>query len=292
MRFYLDFEATRFSDQIISVGCVTDSGEKFYSLVNPKKHKVDNFITELTGITKEMCAAAPTSESVFESLFDFVSRHSDGMYPIFYVYGNYDATCLMATLKNMRNNFAAQIMVESILGQLVDFSKDVEKFFNLGSAIALRKVYLVAHPELNDFVQEHNALGDAEMLRDVVRWLPKKCTKEHLTAVLGIPSQSKPKSKKKVENPLWTEWSEVASYEKWEVETHADESDWTVRAVSGIKTIYFRSLDEAVLWLVRFNMVKGISPKKQDEINRIKKKIRESNVYCGVTWTLREENVK
>ena len=46
MKFYLDFEATRFSNRIISVGCVAENGKTFYSLVKPgKKKKVDKFIT-------------------------------------------------------------------------------------------------------------------------------------------------------------------------------------------------------------------------------------------------------
>ena len=53
MRYFIDFEASQFAEEIISVGCVDESGRSFYSLVRPKKpKKVTDFITKLTGITR------------------------------------------------------------------------------------------------------------------------------------------------------------------------------------------------------------------------------------------------
>lgn len=73
MKYFIDFEATQFSQEIISIGCYREDGEMFYSLVAPhSKNKVTNFITELTGITKEMLANAPTSDEVFCKFSDWV----------------------------------------------------------------------------------------------------------------------------------------------------------------------------------------------------------------------------
>ena len=73
MKYFIDFEATQFSQEIISVGCYREDGEMFYSLVAPhSQKKVTNFITELTGITKEMLANAPTSDEVFCKFSDWV----------------------------------------------------------------------------------------------------------------------------------------------------------------------------------------------------------------------------
>ena len=54
MNFYIDFEANQFSDRIISIGCISENGNNFYSLCRPSKpgETITNFITELTGITK------------------------------------------------------------------------------------------------------------------------------------------------------------------------------------------------------------------------------------------------
>lgn len=51
MNYFIDFEATQFSGEIISVGCVREDGETFYVLVQPQKGKLTPFITNLTGIT-------------------------------------------------------------------------------------------------------------------------------------------------------------------------------------------------------------------------------------------------
>ena len=73
MNFYLDFEATRFSNRIISIGCAAENGNTFYTLVKPvNKAKVDRFITELTGITNEMLQEAPSADEAFNQLFDFI----------------------------------------------------------------------------------------------------------------------------------------------------------------------------------------------------------------------------
>lgn len=67
MKYFIDFEATQFSMEIISVGCVREDGQTFYALVAPKEGKITPFITNLTGITAEMVKTAMTPDSVFRS---------------------------------------------------------------------------------------------------------------------------------------------------------------------------------------------------------------------------------
>ena len=58
MKYFIDFEATQFSGDIISVGCVDETGRRFYSLVKPHKlGLMTGFITDLTGITDEQVRA-------------------------------------------------------------------------------------------------------------------------------------------------------------------------------------------------------------------------------------------
>ena len=52
MNFFIDFEATQFTQEIISIGCVAENGKSFYSEVNCKG-KITPFITNLTGLTPE-----------------------------------------------------------------------------------------------------------------------------------------------------------------------------------------------------------------------------------------------
>ena len=40
MKYFIDFEATQFSEEIISVGCKREDGETFYALVRPVEGKI------------------------------------------------------------------------------------------------------------------------------------------------------------------------------------------------------------------------------------------------------------
>ena len=80
MNFYVDFEATQFSERIISFGCVAEDGESFCSLVQPLSNwKITSFITELTGITDDMVKDAPELTELIprlKEIFDAVSSDS------------------------------------------------------------------------------------------------------------------------------------------------------------------------------------------------------------------------
>ena len=71
MNYYIDFEATQYNQEIISIGCVREDGKTFYSLIKPKKLKnVTKFISKLTGITKDKLKNAKTSDEVFRDFFN------------------------------------------------------------------------------------------------------------------------------------------------------------------------------------------------------------------------------
>ena len=95
MKYFIDFEAMQFSNYIISIGCVREDGDTFYSLVKPasKDHnKISKSISDLTGITNDMLTNAPEAYEVFEKFFSWVKLQSvtSGETPEFYCYGNCD----------------------------------------------------------------------------------------------------------------------------------------------------------------------------------------------------------
>lgn len=292
MRYFLDFEACRFSNRIISVGCVTETGAEFYSLVKSCKiSKIDNFITSLTGITREMIAAAPSPDTVFTKLYYFILQHDDGNRPEYYVYGDSDITFLRATLNTVKD-IKASICVQALIGGLVDYSKTTKEFFGLGQSIGLKKAYLVVNKDLDDFIQEHDALADAKMLRSVAMNLPEACSEADRTRLAAIPTQPKPFPAKcrTTEDSLWREWMNLPRSETWTCNTYADSTNWRVKCMSiGKHTMYFRSIEEASWWLIKFGFVTHASPKKQNDMNRIAKIIKSGH-YFNLFFTVREEN--
>jgi DNA polymerase III epsilon subunit-like protein len=286
MNFYLDFEATRFSNRIISIGCVAGNGETFSTLVKPgDKKKVDKFITELTGITNEMLVDAPSADEAFCLLNHFMEANHDGEEPKYYVYGNSDADFIRATLKHMED-YEACLTAQAIGGNLIDYAAVVKNFFVAKSDLALRKVYMLIQAEQN-VVQRHDALEDAKMLETVVAHLYDKCKPEDKETILAMPSQPRPKSGKK-SPALFQKWNKENS-SKWEADTCADEDRWCVKCLDKqtqqIK--YFDSFNTAALWLIRYS-VRNVSPKNDEAVrkieNALKTAIQNNKSRYGCSW--------
>ena len=111
MNFFIDFEANQFTNEIISIGCVAENGATFYALVKPiSKKKPSKFITELTGITKEMLAHADTADKVFKNFYLWRKRFpsTDNKY---YVYGNCDIEFCYKTLRKMEDVSAKKTLL-------------------------------------------------------------------------------------------------------------------------------------------------------------------------------------
>lgn len=271
MNFYLDFEAMRFSNRIISIGCVAGNGETFSTLVKPdSKKKVDKFITELTGITNEMLALAPDADSAFMDLFSFICENSYGSVPKYYVYGNSDAEFINATVKHMTNPTAC-MCAQAIAGNLIDYASVVKKFFVAENDLALRKVYMLIQ-EQRDLIQKHDALEDAEMLKTVVSHLHDKCKPEDRNTILSMPSQPRPQIGEKKKSPeIFRSWN---SSTKWEADTKADENSWVLKCVdqhnNNVK--YFNNFETAALWVIKY-IARNVSPKNEDAVRKVQSAI-------------------
>ena len=85
MNYFIDFEATQFTGEIISIGCVDENDRQFYTLVKPEKSEdITGFIIDLTGIGRGELKKAPTADEAFVSLFEWLDKSA----PVrFYCYG-------------------------------------------------------------------------------------------------------------------------------------------------------------------------------------------------------------
>ena len=163
MKYFIDLEATQFSNEIISIGCVREDGDTFYSLVNVAKNKMTNFITELTGITKEDIAEAPSSDEVFEKFYDWIIPDKSKVQ--FFCYGNADLAFIKKNL-NKATTVKAQMALSVLALHLIDYSKCVERHFGLIKAIGLKKV-IAYYRQVDEVEQHHNALEDALFLKEI-----------------------------------------------------------------------------------------------------------------------------
>lgn len=163
MKYFIDLEATQFSNEIISIGCVREDGETFYSLVNVSKNKMTNFITELTGITKEDVSTAPSSDEVFTKFYDWLIPDESKVQ--FFCYGNADLGFIRKNL-NKATTVKAQMALSVLALHLIDYSKCVERHFGLIKSIGLKKV-LAYYRQVEEVEQNHNALEDALFLKEI-----------------------------------------------------------------------------------------------------------------------------
>lgn len=75
----LDIETTGYMpmfDEIIEIGCIRvrclEAVDTFHTLIKPK-HEINDFIVNLTGITNEMVAGAPSIQDVLPDLKEFIA---------------------------------------------------------------------------------------------------------------------------------------------------------------------------------------------------------------------------
>lgn len=282
MNFYLDFEATQFSQRIISIGCTAENGETFSTLVKPvKDEKVNDFITNLTGITNEMLVDAPSADEAFNNFFDWVIANNDNTMPQYFCYGNNDKDFIEHTVKYMTDIRAISFAI-SLKTMLIDYSVTV-KHYLCTKQIALKKV--VALIEKTDEVeQRHDALEDAEMLRKVVENLQTKCSPADVERLEIMKSTEKP-TKRKAPS-IFLSWPNRPK-DKFIADTLADEINYTVKCESGSAIKYFNNIDTATLWAIKY-LMQGKSPKKTSDIDAIKYRISNAitsgNRYCGFYW--------
>lgn len=280
MKYFMDFEATQFDGFIISIGCVSEHGVQFRSLVRPPiGGKVNSFITNLTGITNEMLAAAPTADEAFTNFFDFIRlTNKDGNAPEYYCYGENDVDFIKHTMRHM-TEITSYTFAQALCANLIDYSKDVKTFFVSPHRIALRKVYNLIQEEETE--QRHDALEDAMMLAEVVSKMKKNCRPEDSAVLAAMPKSEKPLHKKAPQ--VFLDWPN----NMWDADTRADSYKWQICARANGKTKYFDSLDTAALWAIKY-ITRGFSPKKQSDIdavaNTIMNRIHNGRSYCNFKW--------
>lgn len=291
MRYFIDFEATQFSERIISIGCVAENGNTFSTLVKPakKKDKVNAFITKLTGITNEMLENAPSADEAFNSFFDFVLANQNEESPEYFCYGNADKTFIERTLTYMKDTRAITF-ASALWASIQDYSVCVKGYFQVKTEIALRKAYMLVQNE--EVEQHHDALEDAQMLFAVAANMKANCKPEDAAKLASM---------KKVEKPVpggslkrapdkFIEWPA----DKWDADTGADETNWTVSCSVGPHIKYFDSKETAMLWILRY-LSKGLSVKKVEHQNIVYNRLEEGfagkKQPWGFSWIENKERI-
>ena len=289
MNFYVDFEALQFSGRIISIGCINDNGDKFYTLSQPSKQgeRLTNFITDLTGITSEMLSNAPTANEAFENFYQYVKNTCDDTAPQFYCYGNCDGDFLRATGKYL-TSFDARMFCNYVRCNLTDYSSTARSYFPSFETLALKKIYSLIKEDNEP--QHHNALEDAEMLCVVMKELCNHCTPEDSERLAAMPSTKfrKPKTSSSRAPEVFINWPA----NKMEADTGATkEMNWQYKWSRGNKTKYFNTFDTMVMWAIKY-ITQGRSIKNPSDVKKVEKQLSNAiisgSLFMNCKWEKRE----
>lgn len=260
MKYFIDFEATQYTGEIISVGCVDENGREFYTLVQPRKiKKLTKFITELTGITAEDLQNAPTADQAFSVFYEWLD---DPQQAEFYCYGYSDKEFVRHTQKNA-TSLPAQRGLDLIRKNLVDFAQTVKAHFLISKDIALIKI--VEYYRKEPVKQLHNALEDAHLLKEVYDNL-----KNEVITECPFPDYQK---------------ANTAKMEQKGAEKAASQ----IGAVKGDITMVFPSYKKAAEWVMKALIPKStiVSNKTKSRVsNRIRRSIERDELYFGFKWYL------
>lgn len=274
MLVYIDFEANAITEEIISIGAVSDDGRKFYSLVRPHS-KLDHKIKELTGITQEEAEQAPTMDQVMVMFTQFLFpepvgvRAKEGL--AFINYGSMDTKFLQSSI-NYSENPVTTTLLSNIKRRLVNIDKQVSAKFRRPAKqrVGLRSAYLTMRGvSAEETPLEHNALGDAEMLKYV---------HEHIDE-FELPDGVEPVKVPKINMAYG---KTLARDPKFEVAIHcvADSKR------KGHREWDFPTIYAALCLLPNTNTVRA----KERGLNAIYNACVTGEPYCGKYYTFAESN--
>lgn len=246
MDFFLDFEASQFTQEIIAIGCVSETNEQFYSLVNTK-HRIGNFVKELTGITQEDIDNAPSPDYVFEQFFSWLNETAGSKKVNFICYGNNDTNFAIRTLQNVKHSLFAESALSIISTNTIDYANYVKTYFGLSQNIGLLKIAQFFSQD-KQLVQTHNALDDAVMLKFVYD---------------------------NIQNGLDANDEIILDY-MTKIERYSSTGE--------LEETYL-GLGKAVAWVMNFQHM-PVDAKKKKVANHIKLASDNNSSYCGFKWKI------
>ena len=262
MDIYFDFEATQFSERIIAIGATCEYGD-FDCLVSSFKKKITPFITQLTGITKEMVEDAPTANEAFIDLWQWIAQVNEGGEPVFYhCYGESDRNFLHNTADKMEEN-AISRFVRKLADSMIDDSKTVCRFFHT-KAIGVHKALKYFEPETPD--QDHDPLNDAILLKRLMEHV------ENAEPLADCPYEehaTQPKTSTKIKPQQGKETYHI-------VITHTTDEK--------AKSKTFMHLGQATSWMVQRIQKTHPCVNYNNVLKKIQKAITNGTPYANWYW--------
>lgn len=248
MKYFIDFEASQYTQEIISIGCVSETGEQFYSLVNTKR-PIGKFVSSLTGLNQEEIQAAPKPDVVFTAFAQWIDKTNITKRPVqFFCYGNADTGFALNTLKHIQTSYSAQSILSLIALNLSDYAETVKKAFGLSKHISLIKVAQYFRQD-DTLTQNHNALDDALLLKYVYDKMQTNIALD----IVAFPEY-------------------MAQVERYNANHDFED--------------VFYGMESAIEWIIKYQNMPS-DTKISQIANRIKNSSDQKKQYCGFYWVIK-----
>lgn len=264
MNIYLDFEATQFAENVIAIGASCIYGSFDCLVKTPKNDKITNFITELTGITKEMSKNALSTEEAFYDFYLWIcemGKCENHQTPIFFhTYGKTDKIFVKNAIKHIENPYLIEF-VKNLSESLIDDSTEVCRFFHI-KAIGVHKAIKYFFPNIAN--QDHDPLNDAILLQKLMEQISisAELTKCPFSIITKEKKSTEVKKNKKLSIVLRS----------------------TCPATRKRKILSFDSAEEAIDWAIAKIQSTCPNASIQNIKSRVKKAITKQGNYVGYQW--------
>lgn len=254
MNFFIDFEANSPSNEIISIGCITEYGDEFYSLVQPTT-PLSGFVKKITHITQHELDMAEDIDTVIWYLRNWIVQTYEKNEGVnfnwndckFFCYGNSDIDFIKASLKTMNVEESYEYL-SALSIRLNDYCRTVTRKF--GQTISLLQG--VNYFKEVRAEQTHNALDDAALLLEL--WVEVENMDE---------SQL-------IDNPFDVAHKLIIKIDKAEKET------------------VYKNIDEALQFCLSFIPQNSRSKKTERNVkSKLIKAAKSKGKYFGHYWELR-----
>lgn len=247
MNFFIDFEANSPTNEIISIGCVSETGDTFYEIMQCST-PLDSYVKRVTHLTQKDLDQALPPEEVFNHFFNWLSIPENATWNDlnFYHYGQGDINFIKSTIKNIKDKELYQ-SIAAMAMRMIDYEKSVRRAFESADSIALIGAanYFKEKPE----DQTHNALDDAELLRFVY---------ENIQGKPAIGSLA-----------FDTNFNKL------------------IRIKGDSKCGEYGSLEEALEFCMGFAKSNNVSSKTEKRVqNKLVNAIKNKTKYCGFNWRI------
>lgn len=169
MNLFIDFEAHGRTGEIISIGCVSEYGDRFSCLVHVDT-PLDKYTKQITNITQEQIDQALLLDDAIDEFEYWLQNITELDQPkwndlIFYCYGDQDQRFVKISMQKCEN-YHAYMFLAALNTRIINYEIYMRGSLHRVNSIGLLNAVNLFHQDA-PLEQFHSAVDDAKLLKDL-----------------------------------------------------------------------------------------------------------------------------